>query len=124
MIDVKCVNSVSNRSKDIISFIIKVCRCFCSTSKYSTFMMYLHLQDQLISNSYGSTYYNKLLYVCVGGGGEGYCELLLIFQISYLQYMQFCYSIYIHGGMRERERHPVAGMHLGLNHDQAHKLVV
>ena len=28
MIDVECVNSVSNRSKDIISLIIKVCRCF------------------------------------------------------------------------------------------------
>ena len=28
----------------------------------------------MISNSYWSTYYNKLLYVC---GGEGYCKLLV-----------------------------------------------
>ena len=37
--------------------------------------------DRLISNSHCSTYYIKLLYVC---RGEGYCELLLILQISYL----------------------------------------
>ena len=31
-----------------------------------------YLQNQLLSNSHCSTYYNKLLYACVG---EGYCEL-------------------------------------------------
>ena len=47
---------------------------FCSTAKYSSFMIYLHLQNRLISHC--STYYNKLLYAC---GGEGYCELLVNF---------------------------------------------
>ena len=47
---------------------------FCSTTKYSPFMIYLHLQNRL--NSHYSTYYNKLFYVC---GGEGYCELLVNF---------------------------------------------
>ena len=45
--------------------------------KYSPFMNYL--QNKLLSNSHCSTYYNTLLYACVG---EGYCELIL--QISYL----------------------------------------
>ena len=33
-------------------------------------MIYLHLQNRLISNSHCLTYYNKLLYMCgwVGGG--------------------------------------------------------
>ena len=38
MIDVECVNSVSNRSKDIISFIIKVCRWFFFNNKIFTFL--------------------------------------------------------------------------------------
>ena len=50
---------------------------FCSTTKYSPFMIYLHLENLLISNSHGSTYYNKLLYVC---GGEWYCVLLVNFE--------------------------------------------
>ena len=45
---------------------------FCSTTKYSPFMIYLHLENRLISNTHCSTYYNKLLYVC----GGGYCEFL------------------------------------------------
>ena len=49
---------------------------FCSTTKYSPFMIYLHLQNRLISNSHWSTYYNTLLYVCEG---VGYCELLVNF---------------------------------------------
>ena len=53
-------------------------------------MIYLHLQNRLISNSHCLTYCNKLLYVCEG---EEYCELLLILPISYLLYM--------HRGMRE-----------------------
>ena len=44
---------------------------FCSTTKYTHFMIYL--QNRLISSRYCSTECNKLLYVC---GGEGYCELL------------------------------------------------
>ena len=72
-------------------------------------MIYLHLQNQLISNSHFSTYYNKLLYVC---GGEGYCELLVNFAGTSI------------AGMRERERRPDSVKHLSLNHDQAHKLVV
>ena len=47
---------------------------FWSTTKYSPFIIYLHVQNQLISNSHCSTYYNKLLYVF---GEEGYCELLV-----------------------------------------------
>ena len=39
-------------------------------------MIYLHLQNLLISNSHGSTYDKTLLYVSVGGG---YCELLVNF---------------------------------------------
>ena len=35
--DVECVNSASNRSKDIISFIIKVCRCFLLNNKIFIF---------------------------------------------------------------------------------------
>ena len=35
-----------------------------------------YLQNQLLSNSHSSTYYKKLLYVCVG---DGYCELLVNF---------------------------------------------
>ena len=50
---------------------------FCSTTKYSPFMNYL--QNQLLSNSQCSTYYNKLLYACVG---EGYCELHVNFEDS------------------------------------------
>ena len=48
--------------------------CFCSTTKFTPFMMYL--QNQLICDRHCSTEYNKLLYVCVG---EGYCELLVNF---------------------------------------------
>ena len=35
--DVECMNSVSNRSKDIISLIIKVCRWFLFNNKILTF---------------------------------------------------------------------------------------
>ena len=38
MIDVECVNSVSNRSKDIISLIIKVCRWILLNNKIFTFL--------------------------------------------------------------------------------------
>ena len=37
-------------------------------------MIYLHLQNRLISNSPCSTYYKTLLYV---SGGGGYCELFV-----------------------------------------------
>ena len=37
VIDVECVNSVSNRSKDIVSFIIKECRWFLLNNKIFTF---------------------------------------------------------------------------------------
>ena len=55
---------------------------FCSTTIYSPFMIYLHLQNRLISNSHCSTYYNTLLYVW-----ESVWDIvngLLILQISYL----------------------------------------
>ena len=61
VIDVECV---SNRSKDIISFIIKVSRWFLLNNKILTFH---HLF------TFTESFYNTLLYVC---GGEGYCELL------------------------------------------------
>ena len=38
MIDVEGVNSVSNRSKDIISLIIKVCKLFLLNFKILTFL--------------------------------------------------------------------------------------
>ena len=47
---------------------------FCSTTKYTPFIIYL--QNRLICNRHCSTEYNKLLYMC---GGEGYCELLVNF---------------------------------------------
>ena len=37
VIDVECVNSVSNRTKDIISMIIKVCRLFLLNNNIFTF---------------------------------------------------------------------------------------
>ena len=49
---------------------------FSSTTKYSPFMIYLHLQNRWISNNHCSTYYNKLLYVC---WGDVYCELRVNF---------------------------------------------
>ena len=48
VIDVECVNSVSNRSKDIISLIIKVCRWFLLNNKIFTFHDYLHLQNRFM----------------------------------------------------------------------------
>ena len=49
---------------------------------YIPVMIYLHLQNRLKSNNHCSTYYNKLLYVCVGGRDIVNC--LLILQLSYL----------------------------------------
>ena len=49
---------------------------FCSKTKDSPFMIFLHLLNRLISNNHWSTYYNKLVYVC---GGEGYCKLFVNF---------------------------------------------
>ena len=49
-------------------------RWFWSTTKYSPIMIYL--QNRLINNSHCSNKYNKLLYMC---GGGGYCELLVNF---------------------------------------------
>ena len=50
---------------------------FCSTTKYSAFMISLDLQNRLISNSHWSTYY-----MCVEERDIVNC--LLILQISYL----------------------------------------
>ena len=55
---------------------------FCSTTKYSPFLIYL--QNRLISISHCSTYYNKLLYVC---GGVVYCEWLVNFADFLFIYM-------------------------------------
>ena len=41
---------------------------------------------------------------------------LLILQISYLWYMQFFYSMYIHS-RNERDRRPDSVKHLRLNHE-------
>ena len=81
MINVECVNSVSNRSRDIVSLIIKVCRWCLLNNKIFTFHDLFTFTESIDKQQHCSTYYNKLLYVC---GGEGYCELLLILQISYL----------------------------------------
>ena len=35
---------------------------FCSTTRYSPFMMYFYLQNLLIINSHCSTYHNELLF--------------------------------------------------------------
>ena len=81
-------------------------------------MIYLHLQNRLISNTHSSTYYNKLLYVC---GGEGYCELL----VNFADFLFIVHAIleYIQS-RNDRERHPDSVKHLSLNHNQAHQLVV
>ena len=79
VIDVECVN---NRSKDIISLIIKVCRWFLLNNKIFTFhdlFTFTELIDnqqplfQLITINY---------YMCVGEMDIVNC--LLILQISYL----------------------------------------
>ena len=93
VIDVECVNSVSNRSKDILSFIIKVYRFFLLNNKIFTFHDLFTFTESINSNSHCSTYYNKLLYVC---GGEGYCEFLY----SPCNFATPCTSIV---AMRERE---------------------
>ena len=78
MIDVECVNSVSNKSTDIISLIMKVCRWFLLNNKIFTFHD-LFTFTELIDKQhplFQLKYYNKLLYAYVG---EGYCELLVNF---------------------------------------------
>ena len=79
VIDVECV---SNRSKDIISFIIKVCRWFLLNNKIFTFhdlFTFIESIDkqqplfQLITINY---------YMCVGERDIVNC--LFILQISYL----------------------------------------
>ena len=72
VIDVECVNSVSNRSKDIISLIIKVCRWLLLNNKIFTFHDLFTFTESITV---------QLITMC---GGEGYCERLLILQISYL----------------------------------------
>ena len=61
VIDVECVNSVSNRSNDIISLIIKVCRWFLLNNKIFTFHDLFTFTEfitvQLITINY---------YMCVG----------------------------------------------------------
>ena len=52
---------------------------FCSTTKYTPFMIYL--QNRLICNRHCSNEYNKLLCICVGESDIVNC--LLILQISY-----------------------------------------
>ena len=75
MIDVECVNSVS---KNIISLIIKVCRWFLLNNKIFNFHDLFTFTESIDKQH---PLFN-LLYVCWEGGG--YCELLLILQISYL----------------------------------------
>ena len=79
MIDVECV---SNRSKDIISLIIKVCRWFLLNNKVFTFHDLFTFTESIDKQQ---PLFNLLQYIimCVCGG-EGYCELLLILQIYYL----------------------------------------
>ena len=75
MFNVECVNSVSNRSKDIISLIIKVCRWFLLNNKIFTFHDLFTFTESIDKQQP----LFKLLYVC---GGEGYCESLLILIFS------------------------------------------
>ena len=65
---------------------------FCSTTKYSPFMIYLHLWNRLISSNHWSTYYNKLLYVC---GGEGYCQVLVNF-VDFLFIVHLILLFHVH----------------------------
>ena len=85
---------------------------FCSATKYSPFMIYLHLQNQLMSNSHK-------YYMCEG---EGYCELLINFADCLCIAHVFWY---IHSrNEREKERRADSVNPLSINHNQAHKLVV
>ena len=74
----------------------------------------IYLQNQLISNRHCPTEYNKLLYV-YGGGGDGYCELLVNF-VDFLFIVPGTCNFVI-PGIRERERRPDSVKHLSLNHD-------
>ena len=74
VIDFECVNSVSNRSKNIILFIIKVCIRFLLKTKIFTFQDLFTFTESIDKQRHNCK--KKLLYVC---GGEGYCELLVNF---------------------------------------------
>ena len=83
------MNSVSNRSKDIIALIIKVCRWVLLNNKIFTFHdLYTFTESidkqqplfHLIQNNY---------YICVGGGG--FCELLVNF-VDFLFIVVVVYS--------------------------------
>ena len=66
VIDVECVNSVSNRSKDIISLIIKVCRWFLLNNKIFTFQDLCTFTDSIDKQQ---PLFNLLQYIiiCVWG---------------------------------------------------------
>ena len=110
VIDVECVNSVSNRSKDIISLIIKVCRRFLLNNKILTFhdlFTFTELIDkqqqlttvQLITINY---------YMCVGEGDIVNCYYFCRFLIY--STCNFAIPWTSIAGMRERR--PDSGKHL------------
>ena len=68
MIDVECVNSVSNRSKDIISLIIKVCRCFLLNNKIFIFRD-LFIFTESIDKQQPLFNLLQLIIICVWGIG-------------------------------------------------------
>ena len=71
---VECVNSVSNRSKDIITLIIKVCRWFFLNNKIFTFHDLFTFTESIDRQQ--PLFQLITINVC---GGEGYWELLVIF---------------------------------------------
>ena len=97
--DVECVNNVSNRSKDIISLIIKVCRWFLLKNKIFTFhdlftfTESIDKQQPLITINYN---------MCVGERDIVNC--LLILQIFRFIVCNFAIPGTSIAGMRERER--------------------
>ena len=93
VIDVECV---SNRTKDIISFIIKVCRWFVLNNKIFTFHDLFTFTEsitvQLITINY---------YMCVGERDivNGYSFYRFLIYSTFYRFLIPCTSI---AGMRER----------------------
>ena len=88
VIDVECVNNVSNRSKDIMSLIIKVCRWLLLNNKILTFHDLFTFTESIDKQQPLFNLITINYYMCWGGGRVGlerdFVNCLLILQISYL----------------------------------------
>ena len=80
--DVECVNSMSNRSKHIISLIIKVCKLFLLNNKIFTFQDLFTFTESIDKQKQRYQLITIKYYLCVGERDIVNC--LLILQIYYL----------------------------------------